>query len=154
MRNSRILRLAPLATTPAMGARRMLAAIHHRGPDDWGVHLDGPVGLGHVRLSIIDLSGGSQPMADHSNTLWVSFNGEIFNYVELRAELVAAGHQFQTNSDTEVILEAYRRYGLNCLDQFNGDFAFALWDRQRNQLLLARDRLGVRPIYFTVGTAY
>ena len=91
--------------------QRMLTAIRHRGPDDWGMYLDGPVGLGHVRLSIIDLSGGKQPMADHSNTLWVSFNGEIFNYVELRAELIAAGAQFQTNSDTEVILEAYRRNG-------------------------------------------
>ena len=128
----------------------MLTAIRHRGPDDWGMYLDGSVGLGHVRLSIIDLSGGAQPMADPSDTLCVSFNGEIFNYVELRADLIAAGQQFQTNSDTEVILETYRRYGLNCVDQFNGDFAFALWDRQRNQLLLARDRLGVRPIYYTV----
>ena len=136
--------------SPQLVLGQMLEAIRHRGPDDWGMHLDGPVGLGHVRLSIIDLSGGKQPMADHSNVLWVSFNGEIFNYVELRAELIAAGAQFQTNSDTEVILEAYRRKGIHCVDDFNGDFAFALWDQQQQRLLLARDRMGVRPIYYTV----
>ena len=136
--------------SPRRVLERMLAAIRYRGPDDWGVHLDGPVGLGHVRLSIIDLAGGRQPMADESNTVWVTFNGEIFNYVELRAELISAGHRFRTNSDTEVILEAYRRKGLGCVEDFNGDFAFALWDRQRDQLMLARDRMGVRPVYYTV----
>ena len=136
--------------SPRRVLERMLAAIRYRGPDDWGVHLDGPVGLGHVRLSIIDLAGGRQPMADESNTVWVTFNGEIFNYVELRAELISAGHRFRTNSDTEVILEAYRRKGPRCVEDFNGDFAFALWDRQRDQLMLARDRMGVRPVYYTV----
>ena len=135
---------------PRRVLERMLAAIQHRGPDDWGVHLDGPVGLGHVRLSIIDLAGGRQPMADESDTVWVTFNGEIFDYVELRAELISAGHRFLTSSDTEVILQAYRRKGPRCVEDFNGDFAFALWDRQRDQLMLAHDRMGVRPVYYTV----
>ena len=136
--------------SPRRVLERMLAAIRHRGPDDWGIHLDGPVGLGHVRLSIIDLAGGRQPMADESDTVWVTFNGEIFNYVELRAELISAGHRFLTSSDTEVILQAYRRKGPRCVEDFNGDFAFALWDRQRDQLMLARDRMGVRPVDYTV----
>jgi asparagine synthase (glutamine-hydrolysing) len=135
---------------PRLVLERMLAAIRHRGPDGWGVHLDGPVALGHVRLSIIDLAGGGQPMADEGKTLWVTFNGEIFNYVELKKELVSAGHRFRTSSDTEVILQAYRRKGPRCVEDFNGDFAFALWDQSRGQLMLARDRMGVRPIYYTV----
>lgn len=133
---------------PRMALERMLTSIHHRGPDGMGTYWDGPVGLGHVRLSIIDLAGGHQPMADSSNKYWVSFNGEIFNYVELRASLQAAGHQFHTNSDTEVILEAYKAYGNACVNYFNGDFAFALWDSKHQTLFLARDRLGVRPIYY------
>ena len=115
--------------SPRRVLERMLAAIRHRGPDDWGMHLDGPVGLGHVRLSIIDLAGGRQPMADESKTVWVTFNGEIFNYVELKEELISAGHRFRTSSDTEVILQAYRRREPRCVEDFNGDFAFALWDR-------------------------
>ena len=135
---------------PRRVLERMLAAIRHRGPDDWGLHLDGPVGLGHVRLSIIDLAGGRQPMADEGETIWVTFNGEIFNYVELKADLISAGHRFRTSSDTEVILEAYRRKGPRCVEDFNGDFAFALWDRQRDRLMLARDRMGVRPVYYAI----
>ncbi len=129
---------------------RMLAAIRHRGPDGWGVHLDRSVGLGHVRLSIIDLAGGRQPMADRCQAIWVTFNGEIFNYIELKQDLIAAGHRFQTSSDTEVIIEAYRRKGHRCVEDFNGDFAFALWDSEQAQLMLARDRMGVRPVYYTV----
>ncbi len=135
---------------PRRVLERMLAAIRHRGPDDWGIHLDGPVGLGHVRLSIIDLAGGRQPMADETRTAWVTFNGEIFNYVELKKELISAGHRFRTSSDTEVILQAYRRKGPRCVEDFNGDFAFALWDRQWDRLVLARDRMGVRPIYYAI----
>ncbi|MFI5387341.1 MAG: asparagine synthase (glutamine-hydrolyzing) [Fimbriimonadales bacterium] len=135
---------------PRRVLERMLAAIRHRGPDDWGIHLDGPVGLGHVRLSIIDLAGGRQPMADERKTVWVTFNGEIFNYVELKKELISAGHRFRTSSDTEVILQAYRRKGPRCVEDFNGDFAFALWDRQRDQLMLARDRMGVRPVFYAI----
>jgi asparagine synthase (glutamine-hydrolysing) len=135
---------------PRRVLERMLAAIRHRGPDDWGLHLDGPVGLGHVRLSIIDLAGGRQPMADDGETIWVTFNGEIFNYVELKADLISAGHRFRTSSDTEVILEGYRRKGPRCVEDFNGDFAFALWDRLGDRLILARDRTGVRPVYYAI----
>jgi asparagine synthase (glutamine-hydrolysing) len=135
---------------PRRVLERMLLAVRHRGPDGWGIHLHGLVGLGHVRLSIIDIDGGRQPMADERKTVWVTFNGEIFNYVELRAELISAGHRFRTNSDTEVILQAYRRKGPRCVEDFNGDFAFGLWDEERNLLILARDRIGVRPVYYTV----
>ena len=135
---------------PRRVLERMLAAIRHRGPDDWGLHLDGPVGLGHVRLSIIDLAGGRQPMADEGETIWVTFNGEIFNYVELKADLISAGHRFRTSSDTEVILEGYRRKGPRCVEDFNGDFAFALWDRLGDRLILARDRMGVRPVHYAI----
>ncbi|MCW2275850.1 asparagine synthase (glutamine-hydrolyzing) [Rhodoblastus acidophilus] len=130
-------------------AQRMISALAHRGPDGSGVHVDGPVALGHTRLSIIDLSGGHQPLLDESGDLAISFNGEIFNYVELRDALVAGGARFRTKSDTEVILELYRAKGEACVQDLNGDFAFALWDRRRQKLMLARDRMGVRPLYWT-----
>lgn len=129
---------------------RMLATIAHRGPDACGACVAGPLGLGHVRLSIIDIEGGAQPMAAADGALRVSFNGEIFNYVELRQELRAAGHEFATRSDTEVILHAYRARGPECVRDFNGQWAFALWDARRQTLLLSRDRLGVRPLYYAV----
>jgi asparagine synthase (glutamine-hydrolysing) len=137
---------------PARGEllARMGRAILHRGPDAQGLHLGEGVGLAHTRLSIIDLAGGAQPMADAEGALWVSFNGEIFNYVELRQELIARGHRFQTVSDTEVILEAYRAFGPDCVKRFNGDFAFALWDARLRRLMLARDRVGVRPLFYTM----
>ncbi len=128
---------------------RMVEQLRHRGPDDAGIRCDGPVGLGHARLSIIDLAGGGQPMATADGHYLVSYNGEIFNYLELRDELVAAGHTFRTRSDTEVILAAYRRWGPRCVERFNGQWAFALWDRRDRALLLSRDRLGVRPLYYT-----
>jgi asparagine synthase (glutamine-hydrolysing) len=127
----------------------MGSALAHRGPDAHGVHVGDGIGLAHTRLSIIDLAGGAQPMADRDREIWVSFNGEIFNYVELRAELIARGHRFQSASDTEVILEAYRAYGPDCVKHFNGDFAFALWDSRCRRLMLARDRVGVRPLFYT-----
>src|SRR5687768_6692816 len=132
--------------------RRMVAAIHHRGPDEQGVHLDEAcnAGLGHARLSIIDLSSGQQPMSNEDGTVWVTFNGEIFNYVELAEELSKRGHTFRTRSDTETIVHAYEERGADCVDAFNGDFAFAVLDRRQNRLLLARDRMGVRPIYYAV----
>ena len=130
---------------------RMAGAIAHRGPDDEGVYAEGPVGLAHRRLSIVDLSAaGHQPLASGDGRLWVSFNGEIFNYVELRRELAARGHAFRSQSDTEVIVEAYRAEGPACVQKFNGDFAYALWDRASRRLVLARDRMGVRPLYYTV----
>ena len=129
---------------------RMVDAVRHRGPDDAGVYLDGRCGLGHRRLSIIDLAGGRQPLATADRTLWVTFNGEIFNYVELRDTLLGRGCVFQTKSDTETILHAYAEYGPESTKLLNGDFAHALWDRRCNRLLLARDRMGVRPLYYTV----
>jgi asparagine synthase (glutamine-hydrolysing) len=127
---------------------RMCAAIAHRGPDDEGFFLDGPVGLGARRLSIIDLVTGHQPISSEDGRVWVVFNGEIFNYRELRTELEARGHTFATNSDTEVIVHAYEEDGEDCVRRFNGMFAFAVWDRRDRRLLLARDRLGVKPLYY------
>ncbi|HZN65641.1 MAG TPA: asparagine synthase (glutamine-hydrolyzing) [Tepidisphaeraceae bacterium] len=130
--------------------RRMVAAIRHRGPDEQGMYAEDGVGLGHARLSIIDLSTGQQPMRNEDGAVWVSFNGEIFNYVELAADLKARGHVFRTHSDTETIVHAYEERGPACVEDFNGDFAFALFDRRNDRLMLARDRMGVRPVYYTV----
>jgi asparagine synthase (glutamine-hydrolysing) len=128
---------------------RMIATLHHRGPDADGFHVSGPVGLAHARLSIIDLQGGAQPMASADGTLWITFNGEIFNYVELREELLGKGHRFLTRSDTEVILNAYREYGEDCVNHFNGQWAFGIWDSNEHKLFLSRDRVGVRPLFYT-----
>jgi asparagine synthase (glutamine-hydrolysing) len=108
--------------------RQMLAMIRHRGPDEFGIYLDGPVGLGSARLSIIDLGGGQQPISNEDGTLWIVFNGEIFNYVELRPELEARGHRFATHSDTEVLLHLYEESGPRCLERLNGQFALAIWN--------------------------
>ena len=129
--------------------RRMAAQIRHRGPDATGATVEGLVGLGHTRLSIIDLAGGRQPMATADASLQVTFNGEIFNYLELRERLLGLGHQFATQSDTEVILHAYEQWGDDCVEQFNGQWAFAIWDRRRQRLFLSRDRLGIRPLFYT-----
>ena len=126
----------------------MTAALHHRGPDGRGIHVEAGVGLGHARLSIIDLAGGSQPMSNDDQSVTITFNGEIFNFVELRAELEARGQRFRTRSDTEVILRLYETYGEDCVDHLNGDFAFGIWDRRKQKLVLARDRMGVRPIFY------
>jgi asparagine synthase (glutamine-hydrolysing) len=125
----------------------MVGALRHRGPDEFGLYRDQRAALGHARLSIIDLATGQQPLANEDGTLWVVFNGEIFNYVELREELVRAGHSFRTKSDTEVIVHAYEQWGVDAFVRFNGQFAIALWDAPRRELVLARDPLGVRPIY-------
>jgi asparagine synthase (glutamine-hydrolysing) len=127
----------------------MIAALQHRGPDGRGVHIAGPVGLGHARLSIIDVQGGAQPMSTVDGRLWITFNGEIFNYVELREELIKKGYAFTTRSDTEVILNAYREYGDECVNRFNGQWAFAIWDAERRRMFLSRDRMGVRPLFYT-----
>ena len=142
--------LQPRPLAPRAVLERMVEAVRHRGPDDAGIYLDSRVGLGHRRLSIIDLSGGKQPLSTGDGELWVTFNGEIFNYVELTAELTGRGRVFRTRSDTETILHAYAEYGPDCVQKFNGDFAYALWDRARQRLVLARDRMGVRPLYYTV----
>jgi len=130
--------------------RQMLAMIRHRGPDQFGIYCDERVGLGGARLSIIDLHTGQQPITNEDRTLWIVFNGEIFNYVELRPELEARGHRFTTHTDTEVILHLYEDLGPDCLRRLNGQFAIAIWDSRNETLFLARDRLGVRPLFYTV----
>ena len=142
--------LTPRPLAPREVLARMVEAVRHRGPDDGGIYYDGRAALGHRRLSIIDLAGGKQPLATAEGNLWVTFNGEIFNYVELRDELIARGAAFRTKSDTETILHAYEHYGPACVQSFNGDFAYALWDRRQQRLVMARDRMGVRPLYYTV----
>jgi len=137
------------AIAPEM-LRRMAAAIVHRGPDGFGLALGSRVGLAHVRLSIIDVAGGAQPMATEDGDLVVAFNGEIFNYVELTAELKRNGHRFRSRSDTEVLLHGYAEWGDRMLEHLNGDFAFALHDRRRERVLLARDRFGVRPLFYSI----
>ena len=126
----------------------MIRALAHRGPDAQGIHLDGPCALGHVRLSIVDLAGGGQPMANEDGSIWVVFGGEIFNHVELRADLEKRGHRFATHADTEVLLHLYEEEGEDCVHALNGQWAFALWDAARRRLFLSRDRMGVRPLYF------
>jgi asparagine synthase (glutamine-hydrolysing) len=138
----------PALDLGALGS--MLAMLEHRGPDAAGAYVDGPVALGHARLSIIDLAGGLQPIPNEDETLWVIVNGEVFNYVELRADLLARGHRFRTNSDSEVILHLYEEAGPALLDSLNGQYAFALWDAARGRLMLGRDRLGVRPLFYTL----
>jgi asparagine synthase (glutamine-hydrolysing) len=128
---------------------RMAGALYYRGPDDSGIHIERDTGLAHRRLAIVGLSDGQQPMASAEGSLVISYNGEIFNYVELRAALIAKGRQFRTHSDTEVILHLYDEMGPDCLSELNGDFAFALWDTKRQRMLLARDRMGVRPLFYT-----
>jgi asparagine synthase (glutamine-hydrolysing) len=127
----------------------MTKVLTHRGPDDEGVHVFGPVGLGHRRLSIIDLSpAGKQPMTNEDRTIWVTFNGEIYNFVELRHQLKKKGHRFRSATDTEVVLHAYEEWGIECLKRLNGMFAFGLWDGGKQRLWLARDRLGVKPLFY------
>jgi asparagine synthase (glutamine-hydrolysing) len=129
--------------------RRMAGQIAHRGPDCSGFHREGPVGLAHRRLSIIDLSTGDQPMSNETGRIWLVFNGEIYNYRELRQELLANGHRFKSESDTEVIIHLYEKMGDDCVTRLRGMFAFALWDGERQHLLLARDRVGIKPLYYT-----
>ncbi|HEX5000517.1 MAG TPA: asparagine synthase (glutamine-hydrolyzing) [Terriglobia bacterium] len=127
----------------------MIDCVRHRGPDAIGYLSDGPAAFAHARLSIIDVSGGLQPMSNEDGSLWVTFNGEIFNYVELRRELIAAGYRFRTQSDTEVILHMYAHLGEQCVERFNGEWAFAIWDKRARQLFLSRDRFGIRPLFYT-----
>jgi asparagine synthase (glutamine-hydrolysing) len=128
--------------------KRMCQLLYHRGPDDEGFFIDGCAGLGVRRLSIIDLVTGHQPMCNERGTIWLVFNGEIYNYKELRSQLKNKGHIFKSNSDSEVIIHAYEEYGDKFIDQLNGMFAFSLWDAPRKRLLLVRDRLGIKPLYY------
>jgi asparagine synthase (glutamine-hydrolysing) len=128
----------------------MARSIAHRGPDDEGYYLAGPLGLGFRRLSIIDLAGGHQPMADREETVWVVFNGEIYNFPELRRELEGYGHRFRTNSDTEVIIYGYKQWGEEVFDHLNGMFGLAIWDTAKEKLVIARDRFGIKMIYYRI----
>jgi asparagine synthase (glutamine-hydrolysing) len=129
---------------------RMARSVAHRGPDDEGFFISGPVGLGFRRLSIIDLAGGHQPMSDAEQTVWLIFNGEIYNYRELRAELQGKGHQFRTNSDTEVIIHGYKEWGNEVLNHLNGMFGLAIWDVTKKRLVVARDAMGIKLIYYRI----
>jgi asparagine synthase (glutamine-hydrolysing) len=133
--------------SPAL-VRSMADAIQHRGPDDDGYHFSGPAGLGFRRLSIIDLSTGHQPISNEDGSIWVVFNGEIYNYRELRAELSAKGHTLKTQTDTEVLVHLYEEYGPQMLEKLRGMFGFAIWDNQQRTLFLARDRVGIKPLYY------
>ena len=125
----------------------MAGALSHRGPDEYGLYRDERAGLAHARLSIIDVKTGQQPLANEDDSLWIIFNGEIFNYLELRQDLERLGHRFRTRSDTEVIVHAYEAWGKDAFSRMNGQWALALWDSTRRRLVLARDRMGVRPLF-------
>ncbi len=135
---------------PEQTPERMIGIMRHRGPDEFGAWRDSSVFLGHARLSIIDLAQGQQPMSNTSGRFWLTFNGEIFNYIELARELEGLGHNFRTHSDTEVILHAYDQWGPACVERFNGQFAFALWDCHKRRLFMARDRFGIRPLFMAI----
>ncbi|MCW7541671.1 asparagine synthase (glutamine-hydrolyzing) [Aquabacterium sp. A7-Y] len=139
---------SPGSTPPRELLQAMIRQLHHRGPDARGVWAQGPIGLAHARLSIVDLEGGTQPMHSEDGSLSLVFNGEIFNHVELRRELQALGHRFRTRSDTEVLLHLYQRHGDSFVDHLNGQFAIALWDARRERLVLARDGSGIRPLFY------
>ena len=128
--------------------RQMCAVMVHRGPDDDGFYVSGPIGLGMRRLSIVDLARGHQPISNEDETAWIVFNGEIYNHAELREQLQARGHRYRTNSDTETIVHLYEEYGRDCVQHLRGMFAFALWDSKKERLLIARDRLGIKPLYY------
>src|SRR5262249_16391531 len=128
--------------------KRMCSAIAHRGPDDEGFYLGARVGLGMRRLSIIDLATGHQPVRNEDGSVWVGFNGGIYNFMDLRRDLEGRGHRFYTSTDTEVIAHPYEEYGARCVEPMRGMFTFAVWDARRETLLLGRDRLGVKPLYY------
>lgn len=130
--------------------RRMLGLIRHRGPDAFGIYMDDVAGLASTRLSIIDLQGGDQPIHNEDESLWIVYNGEVFNYVELRPQLEERGHRFITNSDTEVLIHLYEEKGVGMLSDLNGQFGLAIWDRHNRSLFLARDRMGIRPLFYHV----
>src|SRR3984885_9300661 len=142
------------ASVPEALLRDMADTIIHRGPDDEGFYISGQIGLGFRRLSIIDLGGGHQPLSNDDGTVWIVFNGEIYNYQPLRRELIAKGHIFRTKSDTEVIVHLYEEYGTDCVQHLRGMFAFAIWDSRERALFLARDRVGIKPLYYFVDRTF
>jgi len=129
---------------------RMVSVQQHRGPDETGAYIDDHIGLAHARLSIIDLKDGTQPIHNEDKSLWIIYNGEVFNYPELRQELIQHGHKFYTTSDTEVILHLYEEKGIDCLNELNGQYAFAIWNSKNKTLFLARDRVGILPLFYTI----
>ena len=136
---------------PPVILKKMTDAIAHRGPDGEGHYINGTVGLGHRRLAIIDLSpAGHQPMLTRNGRYAITYNGEIYNFQELRITLESLGHQFHSRTDSEVVLQAYLHWGEQCVDRFNGMFAFAIWDNEQRSLFLARDRYGIKPLYYTL----
>jgi asparagine synthase (glutamine-hydrolysing) len=136
------------ARAEAGAVRQMCAAMTHRGPDDEGFYTDGPVSIGMRRLSIIDVAGGHQPISNENGTIWIVFNGEIYNHAELRKKLEPLRHRYRTNTDTETIVHLYEEYGHDCVQHLRGMFAFAIWDREKGTLFVARDRLGIKPLYY------
>src|SRR5881628_1244429 len=145
-----IVKRDPRETVDEARLKRMRDVLRHRGPDGEGLLLDGPVGLGHRRLAIIDVAGGHQPMANEDETIWIVYNGEIYNHAALRPGLEARGHRYRTRSDTETIVHLYEEEQERCVERLRGMFAFALWERARKRLLLALDRLGIKPLYYAV----
>jgi asparagine synthase (glutamine-hydrolysing) len=145
-----IVRFDPREVVDEARLKRMRDVLRHRGPDGEGLYLDGPVGLGHRRLAIVDVVGGHQPMPNEDHTAWIVYNGEIYNHAALRPGLEARGHHYRTRSDTETILHLYEDEAERCVERLKGMFAFAIWDRRQGQLLLARDRLGIKPLYYAV----
>src|ERR1700736_2923708 len=139
----------PEASVSPVALKAMADTIRHRGPDDEGFYISGPIGLGFRRLSIIDLSGGHQPLSNEDGTIWIIFNGEIYNYQELRQYLINKGHVFKTRTDTEVIVHLYEELGEACVERLRGMFAFAIWDARSKSLFLARDRVGIKPLYYS-----
>jgi len=136
------------ARADAASLRAMCGVMAHRGPDDDGFYSDGPAGIGMRRLAIVDLKTGHQPISNEDGSLWIVFNGEIYNHLALREQLIARGHDYRTHSDTETILHLYEEYGRDCVQHLRGMFAFAIWDRNKKTLFIARDRLGIKPLYF------
>ncbi len=135
-------------TPVELSIKKMLSVIRHRGPDETGLYLGKNMGLGSVRLSIVDIATGQQPLSDVSGNYWIVYNGEIFNYPELRKEILKKGIQLTTNSDTEVLVQMYALYGADCLQYLNGQFAFCIWDKKKQEMFLARDRVGIRPLFY------
>ena len=132
----------------AAALREMCRVITHRGPDDEGFYTDGPCGIGMRRLSIVDVAGGHQPISNEDGTLWIVFNGEIYNHLALREQLIARGHRYSTHSDTETVIHLFEEYGADCVQHLRGMFAFAIWNRNTKTLFIARDRLGIKPLYY------
>src|ERR1043166_3065227 len=145
-----IVNLNPHARVDEARLKRMRDVLRHRGREGGGLWIDGPVGLGHRRLSIVDLAGGHQPMANEDESVWITYNGEFYNHAALRPGLEAAGHVYRTRSDTETILHLYEEDGERCVEKLQGMFAFAIWDKNHGRLLLARDRLGIKPLYYAI----